>query len=126
MKAEIMRNARSIICCLLLAAPRSLIWKAGNLLVNPEEQVYKADAFARMLADSTFLQQMRSRLQAEAVMRIDDLTRGYDYLSSELAQTGASWPDVPVKVILKPLLDLEDIRNKQRLLEEEKARAMLL
>ena len=45
----------------LLAAPRSLIWKAGNLLVNPEEQVYKADAFARMLADSTFLQQMRSR-----------------------------------------------------------------
>ena len=62
----------------LLAAPRSLIWKAGRLLVNPEEQVYKADAFARMLADSAFLQQIRTRMQAEAMAKMDDLTRGYD------------------------------------------------
>ena len=62
------------------------MWKAGTLLVNPEEQVYKADSFARALADSTVLQQIRSRLRTEAFARIDDLTRGYDYLSSELAQ----------------------------------------
>ena len=39
-----------------------------------------------MLADSAFLQQIRTRMQAEAMAKMDDLTRGYDYLSSELAQ----------------------------------------
>ncbi|MGD0238070.1 MAG: helicase-related protein, partial [Syntrophorhabdales bacterium] len=109
----------------LLAAPRSLIWKAGSLLVNPEEQVYKADVFARMLADSAFLQQMRTRMQAEAIAKMDDLTRGYDYLSSELAQARSELARRAREGDANATKELEEIRKKQRLLEEEKARTML-
>lgn len=109
----------------LLAAPRSLVWKAGNLLVNPEEQVYKADSFARMTADSAFLQQMRSRLRSEATARIDDLTRGYDYLTSELAQTRSELARRTREGDIEAQPELEEIRNRQKLLEDEKARAML-
>lgn len=109
----------------LLAAPRSLIWKAGPLLLNPEEQVYKADSFVRMLADSTFLQQMRSRLQAETHVRIDDLTRGYDFLSSELARTRSERARRAREGDAEALSELQAIREKQRLLEEEKAKALL-
>ncbi|MBI5585622.1 MAG: DUF3883 domain-containing protein [Deltaproteobacteria bacterium] len=109
----------------LLAAPRSLIWKAGHLLVNPEDQVYKADAFTRMLADSTFLQPMRSRMLAEATLRIDDLTRGYDYLSSELAQIRSTLARRIREGDSESQPALEDIRNKQRRLEEDKNLSML-
>lgn len=109
----------------LLAASRSLIWKAGNLLLNPEDQVYKADTYARMLADSTFLQQIRTRVQAETVSRLDDLARGYDYLSSEVAQSRSELARRSREGDQAAQKDLEEVRNKQKLLEEEKAKAML-
>lgn len=109
----------------LLAAQRSLVWKAGTLLVNPEEQVYKADSFARALADSTVLQQIRSRLRTEAFARIDDLTRGYDYLSSELAQARSELARRTRDGDAAAMPELEDIRNRQKHLEEDKAKAML-
>lgn len=109
----------------LLAAPRSLIWKAGNLLLNPEDQVYKADTYARMFADSTFLQQIRTRVQAETVSRLDDLASGYDYLSSELAQSRSELARRSREGDQAAQKDLEDVRNKQKLLEDEKAKAML-
>jgi SNF2 family DNA or RNA helicase len=109
----------------LLAAPRSLIWKAGNLLLNPEDQVYKADTYARMFADSTFLQQIRTRVQAETVSRLDDLARGYDYLSSELAQSRSELARRAREGDQTAQKDLEEVRSKQKLLEEEKAKAML-
>jgi len=109
----------------LLAAPRSLIWKAGNLLLNPEDQVYKADTYARMFADSTFLQQIRTRVQAETVSRLDDLARGYDYLSSELAQSRSELARRSREGDQAAQKDLEEVRSKQKLLEEEKAKAML-
>jgi hypothetical protein len=109
----------------LLGAPRSLIWKAGNLLLNPEDQVYKADAYARMLADSTFLQQIRTRVQAETIVRLDDLARGYDYLNSELAQARSELARRAREGDAAAQKDLEDIRAKQKRLEEEKAQAML-
>jgi superfamily II DNA or RNA helicase/transcriptional regulator with XRE-family HTH domain len=109
----------------LLAAPRSMIWKAGALLLNPEDQVYKADSYARMLADATFLQQMRTKMQAETVTRLDDLTRGYDYLSSELAQTRSELARKAREGDESAQKDLEEIRDKQKRMEDEKAKAML-
>lgn len=109
----------------LLAAPRSMIWKAGNLLLNPEGQVYKADSFARMLADSTFLQQMRSKMQAETVARLDDLNRGYDYLSSELAQQRSELARKAREGDGNAQNELEEIRARQKLLEEDKVKAIL-
>jgi len=109
----------------LLAAPRSLIWKAGTLLVNPEDQVYKADSFARMLADSTNLQPMRTHLQAETAVRIDDLTRGFDYLSSELARTRSERSKRARSGDTEAQSELDVIREKQKNLEDEKAKALL-
>lgn len=109
----------------LLAAPRSLIWKAGNLLLNPEEQVRKADRFALALADSLFLQQARSLIKAETDARIDDLARGYDFIASDLAKDRG---DLARRVregdeVAMPALD--DVRNRQRQLEEEKTQSLL-
>ena len=109
----------------LLAAPRSLVWKAGNLLLNPEEQVRKADSFVRMLADSTLLQQMRTVIQAETNARLDDLARGYDFLSSELAQSRSELARRAREGDSVAALELEEVRNKQVLLEDEKAKALL-
>ena len=35
------------------------MWKAGPLLHNPEDQLEKTDAYARMFAETTYLQQAR-------------------------------------------------------------------
>ena len=37
----------------LQPAPKSLLWKAGNLLLNPENSAARADSYARMLAETT-------------------------------------------------------------------------
>jgi hypothetical protein len=64
-------------------------------------------------------------MQAETVARLDDLTRGYDYLSSELAQVRSELARKTREGDANAEKELEEIRNKQRLLEEEKAKAML-
>ena len=66
-------------------APRSMVWRAGNLLHNPEDHVARADAHASMLAESSYLQQTRAALQAETASRMDDLMRGFDLRISDLA-----------------------------------------
>lgn len=109
----------------LITAPRSLIWKAGALLLNPEDQVYKADSNARMIADATFLQQMRIRLRADASARIDDLMRGYDFLAGELAETRSELARRSREGDTAVAPQLEEVRARQRRLEEEKTRAML-
>jgi len=109
----------------LLAAPRSLIWKAGNLLLNPEDQVHKADRFAQALADSLFLQQTRSMIKAETAARIDDLARGYDFIASDLAKDRSALARRVREGDEAAVPDLDDIRNRQRQLEEEKIQSLL-
>src|SRR6185312_11573867 len=70
----------------LQPAPKSLLWKAGNLLLNPEDSAVRADAYARMLAETTYLQQLRAALRAQAEGQMDDLLRGFDFQGGALAE----------------------------------------
>ena len=109
----------------LLAAPRALVWKAGNLLLNPEDQVRKADSFARALADATLLQQTRTLVRAEIASRSNDLIRGYDFLTSELAKERSDFGRRVREGDTAAAAALEDVRQRQKLLEEEKVRSIL-
>jgi len=109
----------------LLAAPPSLIWKAGNLLLNPEDQTAKADNYARMVAESSYLQQMRKVLQAETQSRLDDIMRGLDFRSGKLAEERS---ELYRKVRLGDAAsseELEKVKKEQAQLEEEKAEILL-
>lgn len=113
---------------LLLAlgeAPRSLAWKAGALLVDPEDQVRKADGYARSLAESTILQQIRAALRVEASNRVGDLIRGYDYRGGELAERRAEFARRVRSGDDSALPDLDAVKNEQSTLEAEKAEALL-
>jgi SNF2 family DNA or RNA helicase len=109
----------------LQAAPPSLLWKAGSLLLNPEDQASRADAYARMLAETTHLQQLRASLRAQTEGQVDDLLRGFDYRGGELAEKRS---DLARRVRtgeenLLPALD--EIKGLQAELETEKAQALL-
>lgn len=109
----------------LLPAPHSLVWKAGNLLLNPEDHVLRADLHARMLAESTYLQQARAALQAESISRLDDLMRGFDFQAGELAEKRS---DLSRQVRLGDIAaseDLEEVKKDQIRLEEEKAETLV-
>jgi SNF2 family DNA or RNA helicase len=109
----------------LLAAPRSLIWKAGNLLLNPEDYAVKADAYARMLAETTYLQQTRAAMQGEALSRLDDLIRGFDFQSAKLAEERSEISRRARQGDETAHKELEEVKKEQACLEEEKAKALL-
>ncbi|MBN2560835.1 MAG: DUF3883 domain-containing protein [Phycisphaerae bacterium] len=109
----------------LLAAPRSLVWKAGNLIRDPEEQAQRADAFARMMADTTFLQQTRASMQADVSARVEDLIRGYDFRVSALAEVRTDLARRIRQGDTTASDELEKVKQKQIQLEEEKAQALL-
>ncbi len=109
----------------LQAAPRSLTWRAGNLLVNPEEQAQRAGAHARMFAESKYLQHLRSALMAQTESRLDDLARGFDFLSGNLAETRSEIARRVRQGDKSATDELEDIRRQQAALEIEKAEALL-
>ena len=109
----------------LVGAPPSLFWKAGALLQSPLDQVLKADAHARMLAETNFLQQIRAAVRAESLSRLEDLQRGFDYSAGELAQQRVELArrvrDGDAQVA--PQLDL--IKREQSRVEQEKAEALM-
>jgi len=110
----------------LLPAPRSLVWKAGNLLLNPEDHVARADVHAHTLAESIYLDQTRAALQAESLSRLDDLTRGFDLQSAKLAEERG---DLSRRVRLGDMTaakELEEVKKQQTRLEEDKAAVLLL
>jgi hypothetical protein len=84
-----------------------------------------ADAHARMLADADYLNQRRTAIMAETASRVDDLIRGFDFQSAELAEQRA--------VLVRRLregnqslkLQLEEVKQNQARLEEERAKALL-
>jgi len=67
----------------LKEAPPVSLWKAGPLLHNPEDQLEKTDAYTRMFAETTYLQQARKFEVDRYGARVYDipslhLARGYD------------------------------------------------
>jgi hypothetical protein len=106
-------------------APRSLVWKAGSLLANPEDQVRNADRYARSHAESTVLQQIRAVLRAQATTRVEDLIRGYDYHSGELAERRSELSRRVRSGDTEAVPDLDTVKSRQSTLEAEKAEALL-
>ncbi|MBI4624663.1 MAG: DUF3883 domain-containing protein [Verrucomicrobia bacterium] len=110
----------------LVGAPPSLIWKAGNLLQNPAAHVERADAHARMVAESTFLQPARTLVKAESAAKLEDLQRGFDFSASDLAERRADLArrlrDGDAQAA--PHLDL--VKRQQAELEQLKAETLLL
>jgi SNF2 family DNA or RNA helicase len=109
----------------LQPAPKSLLWKAGNLLLNPEESAARADSYARMLAETTYLQQLRAALRAQTEGVMDDLLRGFDYQGGALAEKRS---DLARRVRLGEedlAAELEEVKKQQTLLDAEKAEALL-
>jgi hypothetical protein len=109
----------------LHAAPPAALWKAGNLLRNPEEHVAKADAYARMVAETTFLQQTRAAFQVDTSSRMDDLMRGFDFLFSELAESRSELARSVRQGDSKAVNELEEVKKEQAQLEEEKAKTLV-
>ena len=109
----------------LQPAPKSLLWKAGNLLLNPEDSAARADSYARMLAETTYLQQLRAALRAQSEGLMDDLLRGFDYQGGALAEKRS---DLARRVRLGEedlAADLEEVKKQQAILDAEKAEALL-
>lgn len=110
----------------LQPAPRSLTWKAGSLLLNPEEHARSADSWARMFAETNFLQQLRSALRAQSDSRVDDLVRGFDFRSGALAERRSGLAR-RVRSADDPTAteELDKTKAEQASLDGEKAQALL-
>ncbi len=109
----------------LQPAPKSLLWKAGNLLLNPEDSAARAYSYARMLAETTYLQQLRASLRAQSEGLMDDLLRGFDYQGGALAEKRS---DLARRVRMGEedlAAELEEVKKQQAVLDAEKAEALL-
>ncbi len=109
----------------LHAAPKSMVWKAGNLLQHPDDHVIRADLHARMVAESVYLQQLRSVFQAESQSRTDDLMRGFDFQASSLAQERSELARRVRQGDASAAEKLEAIKSEQSRLNEEKAQILV-
>jgi hypothetical protein len=109
----------------LVGAPPALAWKAGALLQSPLEQVQKADAHARMMAESTFLQQARMTVRAESATHLEDLQRGFDFSASELAERRGEFARKVRDGDEQALKHLELVKREQSRVDQEKAEALL-
>jgi len=109
----------------LQSAPKASLWKANRLLRMPDEQVQKCDSYARAIAESDFLQQVRTAVRAEAEMRLEDLARGFDLRSAELAEQRGHYSRKVREGDIAAQTRLAELRARQSELQEERA-AMLL
>jgi len=110
---------------LALHGAPELISQAGNLIVSPDTHAENADSQARAYADSTFLQELRLRMKNESQDRLGDLARGFDFQMSQLAEHR--------RELFRKLRDgdksvekrLEQVKEKQTALSEERSKMML-
>ncbi|MBN1104016.1 MAG: DUF3883 domain-containing protein [Deltaproteobacteria bacterium] len=109
----------------LQPAPKASLWKANRLLRMPDEQVQKCDSYARAVAESEFLQQVRTMVRAEVEMRLEDLARGFDLQAAELAEQRGHYSRKVRAGDTTAQARLAEIRARQAELQEERA-AMLL
>jgi hypothetical protein len=109
----------------LQPAPRPLLWKAGGLLLYPEESADRADAYARMLAETSYLQQLRSAMRALSEELTADLLRGFDFRGSEIAEKRSELARQLRQGDTSVVEELEIVKKQQAVLEAEKAEALL-
>ena len=109
----------------LLAAPRSLTYTAGQLLREPQEQAESADKYARMFAETNYLQELRSALRADAQVRLEDLVRGFDHRGGELAGKRSELAQRVRQGDAAALPELEEIKKQQSALDTDKTTALL-
>jgi len=109
----------------LVGAPPSLAWKAGTLLQSPMDQVHRADAYARMQAETTFLQQARAAVRAESSVRLEDLQRGFDFSAGEMAERRVDFARRARDGDEQAASQLELVKREQSRIEQEKAEALL-
>ena len=109
----------------LLAAPRSLTYTAGQLLRDPQEQAESADKYARMFAETNYLQELRSALRADAQVRLEDLVRGFDHRGGELAGKRSQLAQRVRQGDAAALPELEEIKKQQSALDTDKTTALL-
>jgi hypothetical protein len=109
----------------LQPAARSLLWKAGGLLLHPEESADRADAYARMLAETSYLQQLRTAMRAQSEELQSDLLRGFDFRVSEIAEMRSDLARQLRQGDTSVAEELEKVKKQQAALEAEKAEALL-
>lgn len=109
----------------LVGAPPALAWKAGTLLQAPADQVARADAHARMMAESNFVQQARAALKAESVARLEDLQRGFDFSAGDLAERRVELARRFREGDAQVAQQLDLVKREQSRIEQEKAEALL-
>jgi hypothetical protein len=106
-------------------APKANLWKANRLLRSPGEQVQKCDRYARALAESGFLQQVRKEVRAESDVRLGDLARGFDLRSAELAEQRSHYLRKVRAGDISAQARLADVKLEQSELNEERAEILL-
>ena len=109
----------------LVGAPPAVAWKAGTLLQAPMEQVRRADAHARMLAESTFLQQARLTVRAESAAHLEDLQRGFDFSAGELAGRRVEFARKVRDGNEQAVKQLELVKREQSRVDQDKGEALL-
>lgn len=109
----------------LQPAPKASLWKANRLLRMPDEQVRKCDSYARAIAESDFLQQVRTAVRAEVDMRLEDLARGFDLHAAELAEQRGHCSRKMRAGDITAQARLTELRAQQSELQDERT-AMLL
>jgi hypothetical protein len=101
------------------------LWKADRLLRIPDEQVRKCDGYARAIAESDFLQPIRTSVRAEAEMRLEDLARGFDLRAAELAEKRAYCSRKARAGDITTKEQLADIKMQQAEMQEERAATLM-
>jgi hypothetical protein len=109
----------------LESAPKASLWRANRLLRIPDEQVQRCDRYARALAESSFLQQVRKEVRAETDMRLEDLARGFDLRAAELAEQRAHHSRKVRTGDITAQARLAEIKSEQSELQEERAGMLL-
>jgi len=107
------------------AAPKASLWKAGRLVRNPDEQVQRCDRYARALAESNFLQQVRKALRSESETRMEDLTRGFDLRAAELAEQRGEYARKTRDGDIAAQARHTEIKAQQAQLQEDRATLLL-
>jgi superfamily II DNA or RNA helicase/DNA-binding XRE family transcriptional regulator len=101
--------------------------KAGRLLYQPDEQIARADQYAKSVAEATVLNQIRVVARAEVESRLGDIARGFDFRSAELAERRAELSRKLREAGENPKtrIELDHVKADQGRLTEERAAALL-
>ena len=108
----------------LQPAPKAHLWKANRLLRRPEEQVQRCDQHARALAESHFLQQVRTGRQRnrDAPRR---LAKGFDFRAAELAEQRGVYGRKARDGDSAAQARLAEVKTQQIQLQEERVSTLL-